>query len=121
MSSGGQTVFRLEKNGAGVGRKCAHDDGLEFLQLCARDGMFLYFQLGGEQFSQRIALVDGKRCNDSARIRDGFKPPALAWRQLHSDPPFGIRLQFKGFLAKKGANLRSAPFLLILIVCVFAN
>ena len=79
MSSRGQTVFRLEKNGTGVGRKCAYHDGLEFLKLFARDGMLLHSQLGGEQFSQRIALVDSKRGNDSAGIRDGFKSLALPW------------------------------------------
>jgi hypothetical protein len=35
----------------------------------------------GEQAAQRIALVDGKRGNDTARVRDGFEPLALARRQ----------------------------------------
>jgi hypothetical protein len=51
-----------------VRRKRAHNDGLEFLKSFARDGLFLDLQLSGEQFSQGVALVDGKRRNDSARI-----------------------------------------------------
>src|SRR5882762_6608295 len=63
--------------------KRANDDGLELLKLLARHGRLFDFQFGGEQAAQRVSLVDGKRGNDTARIRDGFQPLALAWRQLH--------------------------------------
>src|SRR5437773_3620966 len=82
-----QTVFRLKKHGAGVRRKRAHDDGFEFFELFAWNGRFLDFEFSREQGSQRVALVDGKSTNDSAGIRNGFEPLALARRKLHSDPP----------------------------------
>jgi hypothetical protein len=50
--------------------------------------MFLDFQFGGKQAAQRVTLVDGKRSNDAARIRNGFKSLSLARRQSHSNPPF---------------------------------
>src|SRR5215472_1726891 len=110
MSGRRQTVFRLEKNRAGMRRKCAHDDGLEFLKLFAWHGMLFYFQLGREQFSQRVALVDGKRGNDSAGVRDGFKSLALAWRQLHCDPPLESYIGSKAFSCEKRGEPTAAPF-----------
>ena len=58
--------------------KRANDDGFELFELLAWHGTLLDFQFGREQAAQRVTLVDGKRGNDAARVRDGFKPPALA-------------------------------------------
>ena len=109
LCSGGQAVFRLEEHGAGVRRKRPHDDGLEFFKFFARDGLFLDFQLGGEEFSQGVALVDGKGRDDSAGIRDGFESLALARGQLHFDSPFGSCLQLKCFLLRKKGRTRVRP------------
>jgi hypothetical protein len=58
--------------------KRANDDGFELLKLLARHGRFLDLHFGGEQGTQRVTLVDGKRGNDTSRVRDGFKPLSLA-------------------------------------------
>jgi len=40
--------------------------------------MFFNFQLSGEEFPERITLVNGQRTNDSPRIRDGLETFSLA-------------------------------------------
>src|SRR2546422_2058432 len=98
----------------------ANDDGLEILEPLAWNQTLFDFQLSGEQTAQGVTLVDGERSNDAARIRDGFEPLTLAWRQSHSDPPAGNHWQPAGFLAEKRGEPASAP-LLIPIVCVSAD
>jgi hypothetical protein len=67
--------------------KYADDNGFELLKLFPWDGVFLDIQFSGEQAAQRVTLVDGKRANNAAGIRDGFESLPLAWRQPHSNPP----------------------------------
>src|ERR1700694_585349 len=67
--------------------KRANDDGFELLKLLARHGRLFDFQFGGEQAAQRVALVDGKRGNDTARVRNRFEPLSFAPRQRHFNPP----------------------------------
>jgi hypothetical protein len=82
-----QAVFWLEEHSGGIRGKSAPNKRFEFLKLLARDGTFFYIQLGENQSAQSITLIDGKRANVTARIRDGFEPLALAWRQLDRYSP----------------------------------
>src|SRR6266851_4766360 len=84
--------------------KRANDHGLELLKLLARHGTLFDFQFGGEQAAQRVTLVDGKRGNDTARIRDGFQPLSLTRRQFHSIPPFqeSVTIELKMLNPKSG-------------------
>jgi len=56
----------------------ANDDRFELFELLAWHGTLFDFQFGGKQAAQGVTLVDGKRGNDAARIRDGFQPLSLA-------------------------------------------
>ena len=68
-------------------REGANDDGLELLKALAWNQTLFNFRFSGEQAAQRVPLVDRQRANHTARVRDGFEPLALAWRQSHSHPP----------------------------------
>src|SRR5258708_12286405 len=65
-------------------REHANDDGFELLKLLARNQTLFNLQFGGEQTVQRVTLVHRERANHTARIRDGFEPLSLAWRQSHA-------------------------------------
>src|SRR6266478_8835089 len=68
-------------------RKHANDEGFELLKLLAWHGRFFDLHFRGEKAAQCLTLVDRKRANDAARIRDGFEPLSLACRQFHFNPP----------------------------------
>src|SRR5438552_17565167 len=68
-------------------RKHANDNGFEFLKLVPWNRTLFNLQFGGEETTQRVALVNRKSANDAARIRDTFEPFSLTGRQPHSNPP----------------------------------
>src|SRR5439155_12432716 len=65
----------------------ANDDRYELLKTLAWNQILLDLHFCGEQAAQRVTLVDGKRANDTARIRDGLEPLSLTGRQPHFNPP----------------------------------
>jgi len=109
LRSGGQTVIRLEKNGASVRRMRAYDDRLEFFKFLVRNGLFLDFQHGGKSFSQRVALVDGRAAitpresdTDSSLLR-------FPGDRFTSILRSGVACSSNAFSCEKGANPRPPP------------
>ena len=84
---GGQAVFGIEEDGAGVRRENLHDGGLEFLEHLRGYGILVAaFFLGNGTF-QRTALVHGRGGDHVAGIRYRLEALLFSWREFHRVRP----------------------------------
>jgi hypothetical protein len=70
-TSGRQSVFRIEQNGAGIGRKKLADFLLELHKPFGGNFVRIAPACLCEELAQSAALVNGKRRDDAALVRQG--------------------------------------------------